>query len=194
MHIGKGTLLSPCFAAVILLASASEGADFTNEHLAQAERLVYALGIPESLTIPATRALQQLRTKDPSRADLMDSIMRPYLDKNFLGREIRGFIAGEFDIETCRQLVELWEGPVGRKFVNTQVQLLTTGNAPQLEFTADEEAIMKRFEQSPAAQAFARGMPVVMEKIAEFTKDTKGKIDRKRDEELARRREGPSQK
>jgi hypothetical protein len=194
MNIWKGMLLSLGFAALISLAHVSESAEFSNEHLAEAERLVYALGIAESLSIPATRALQRLREKDPARADLLDSIMKPYLDKKFLGREIRGFIAGEFDIETCRQLAELWEGPVGRKFVNTQVQLLSTGAAPQLEFTADEEAIMKRFEQTPAAQAFARGMPVVMAKIADFAKDTKEKIDRKHDEELARRREGPSRK
>ncbi len=175
-------------AAVIPhLATAENTRKFSAAHLVEAERLVYALGIVENLSIPTRKFLRQIRETDPARADLMASVMEPFIDKKYIGLEFRGFMASQFDVETCRQLSEHWEGPVGRRFVNTQVQLLTTGKAPELKFTPTEEAIGKRFEQTAAFRAFARAQPALQQRLAAFAKDTKEKMAQKMKEELVRR-------
>lgn len=181
------------FAALVMaallpaLATAQNQREFSAGHLMEAERLVYALGVVESLSIPTRKVLKQIRQTDPARADLMASVMEPFIDKKYIGLELREFMASQFDEETCRQLSEHWEGPVGRKFVNRQVQLLTTGAAPDLNFTPAEEAIARRFEQTATFQAFARAQPALQQTLAAFGQATNEKMRQKMKEELARR-------
>jgi hypothetical protein len=169
-------------------ANAQDKTQFSAAHLAEAERLVYALGMVESLTIPTRRAIQQIRQSDPARADLMAAGMGPFLEKKYIGLGLRELMASQFDPETCRQLSEHWEGPVGRRFVNTQVQLLSTGKAPELKFTPEEEAMAKRFEKTAAFQAFARAQPAIQQGLAAYVKDTKEKMARKKMQDDAARR------
>ena len=171
------------------LATAENGNEFSTAHLEAAERLVYAMGMYESLTIPTRKVLQQMRTSDPATADLMAAVVEPFIDKEYIGHEFRVFMASQFDMETCRQLSEHWEGPIGRRFVDTQVQLLTTGKARPLKFTQTEEAIAKRFEKTPAFLAFARAMPAIEARLAAFGKEIEVKMAARMKEELVRRKE-----
>jgi hypothetical protein len=171
-------------ALAIPVATAQGGDSFSAEHLAAAERMVYALGIPESLSIPTRRVIQQVREKDPVRAKVMSSAFEPYLDKKYVADGLKEFIAGQLDNESCRQIAEFWEGPVGRRFVSTQVELLMTGKAPKLVFTPDEETMMKRFEKTGAFHAFNRAMPAIQARIAEFAKDLQARMGTRFKEEL----------
>ena len=177
-------------AAIPYSATAQNKTDFSAAHLAQAERLVYALGMVESLSIPTKRLIQQIRQSDPVRADVMASGMGPFMEKKYIGAGLRELMASQFDMETCRQLAEHWEGPIGRKFVNTQVQLLTTGKAPQFKFTPAEEAMAKRFEQTAAFKAFVRAQPAIQQGLAAFAQDTKQKMAQRMQEESERRNKG----
>ena len=192
--IARRTLFAVLVAAAVAAypAAAQNKTEFSAAHLAQAERLVYAMGMVESLSIPSKRLIQQIRQGDPARADLMASAMGPFLEKKYIGQGLRELMAGQFDIETCRQLAEHWEGPVGRKFVKAQVQLLTTGKAPQLKFTPAEEAAAKRFEKTAAFQAFVRAQPAIQKGLAAYAQDTKEKMTQKMEEEAARRNKAAS--
>jgi hypothetical protein len=185
----RWSLYAAIVVAVVLphWAAAQDKKPYTDAHLAQAERLVYAMGIVESLTLPTKRLISQIRQSDPARADAMAAGMGPFMEKKYIGQGLREMVASKLDADTCRQLAEHWEGPIGRKFVNTQVQLLTTGKAPQIKFTPKEEAEMKRFEKTPAFQAFARAQPAIMQGVAAFAKDSKEKMAQKMEEESARR-------
>lgn len=180
------------FAFLVLLAFysaafASDEARLAPEHLAQAERLVYAMGTAESIGIPTRRLLNTMRETDPQKAELMAAVMEPFLAKGYVGRGLRGFWASRFDIDTCRQLIAFWEGPVGRRFVSTQVQLLSTGSAPELRFTQEEQDIMRRFEKTPAARAMAQAMQAFEKPLAAFTSETQQLITQRYAEEVARR-------
>ena len=179
-------------AAIPYSAIAQNKPEFSAAHLAQAERLVYAMGMVESLTLPTKRLISQIRQSDPARADTMAAGMGPFMEKKYIGLGLREVVAAQLDADTCRQLAEHWEGPIGRKFVNTQVQLLTTGKAPQIKFTAAEEAQIKRFEKTAAFQSYARAQAAIMQGVAAFAKDTKEKMAQKMEEEAARRNSGAS--
>lgn len=71
----------------------------------------------------------------------MTTVITPLIEKKRIGLELRKVMASQFNIESCRLLSEFWEGPVGRKFVNAQVQVLSTGKGPELNFTPSEKAI-----------------------------------------------------
>jgi hypothetical protein len=175
--------------SITQVAAAKNMNGFSPAHLKAAERLVYALGMYESLTIPTKRALEQMRAIDPAKAELMTYVVAPFITKEYIGREFREFVAGQFDMETCGGLSEFWEGPVGRKFVTSQVQLLTTGKAAPLTFTPAEESNAKLFEKTKAFLAFSRAMPAIEERLALFTKELNVKMAARMNEELARRTE-----
>jgi hypothetical protein len=185
----RWTLFAALVAAALMphVATAQDKTEFSPAHLAQAERLVYAMGMVESLSIPTKRLIQQIRQSDPARADVMAAGMGPFMEKKYIGTGLRELMASQFDRETCRQLAEHWEGPIGRKFVNAQVQLLTTGKGPQLKFTPAEEAAAKRFEKTAAFQSFVRAQPAIQQGLAAFARDTKERMSQKMQEEQARR-------
>ena len=186
------------FAALIVavlmpqVVAAEKKEGFSPAHLAAAERLVYAMGMYESLTIPTKKALEQMRTADPARAELMTRVVEPFIKKEYIGQEFREFMAGHFDLDTCGQLTGYWEGPVGRRYVATQVQLLTTGKAPPLTFTPAEESIGKLFEKTQAFATFSRALPAMEEKLTAFSKEIRTKMADRMKEELARRKEKAS--
>lgn len=181
------------FAALIIavlmpqVAAAEKKQVASPAHLAAAERLVYAMGLYESLTIPTRRALEEMRTSDPEKAELMAYVVEPFIQKEYIGQEFRQFVADHFDLKTCRQLTEYWEGPVGRKYVAIQVQLLSTGEAPPLTLTPAEESISKLFEKTQAFAKFSRAMPAMEERLAAFTKEISAKMAHRMKDELARR-------
>lgn len=164
-------LMAACAAAF-----AQAGANFAPTHLAAAERIVYAMALPERFIIPTKQLLQNSLDKDPENAPLMSATMDPYLQKQYTANQLKGYFASQFDLPTCRQIAAFWEGPVGKKLVRTQVQMLTTGDAPELAFTAKEKAIMQRFDATKAGQAFLGAMPQIEETFAEYTKNTQMKM------------------
>lgn len=183
------------FAALITsllmphVAVAEMKEDFSPAHLAAAERLVFAMGMYESLTIPTTRALEQMRATDPARAELIAHVAEPFIKKEYIGQEFRQFMAAHFDLKTCEQLTEYWEGPVGRKYVAVQVQLLTTGKAPPLTFTPVEESMLKLFEKTRACAEFSRAWPALEARVAAFSNEIGTKIAQRMREESVRSKE-----
>lgn len=153
-------------------AGAASGKTYAASHLAAAERVVYAMALPERFIIPTRQLLQNSLEKDPENAPLMSSTMAPYLKKQYTAQQLKGYVASQFDQATCQQIAAFWEGPVGKKLVKTQVQMLTTGEAPPLEFTSSEKAAMKRFDATKAGQAFVGAMPQIEETFAEYMKNT----------------------
>ena len=145
---------------------------FSAAHLAAAERVIYAMALPERFIIPTRQLLQNSQDKDPENAPLMSSTMEPYLEKKYTVQQLKNYFASQFDQSTCQQIAAFWEGPVGKKLVKTQVQMLATGEAPQLVFTPKEKALMKRFDATKAGQAFVVAMPQIEETFAEYTKNT----------------------
>lgn len=150
----------------------AEAKAYSAAHLAAAERVVYAMALPERFIIPTRQLLQNSLEKDPDNAPLMSATMDPYLQKQYTAQQLKGWFASRFDQTTCRQIAAFWEGPVGRKLVRTQVQMLSTGEAPELVFTPKEKALMKRFDATKAGQAFLVAMPQIEETFAEYMKDT----------------------
>lgn len=146
--------------------------EYSAAHLAAAERLVYAMALPERFIIPTRQLLKNSLEKDPDNAPLMSATMDPYLQKQYTASQLKTWFASQFNSDICRQIAVFWEGPVGKKLVRTQVQMLTTGDAPQLVFTPKEKALMKRFDATKAGQAFLVAMPQIEEIFAEYMKDT----------------------
>lgn len=171
---------------------AESRAKFSSAHLAEAERLVYALGVAERMSIPTKRFLQNVRENEPEKGELMTAVMSPFIEKKYIGLGLRVFMASQFDMKSCRLLSEHWEGPVGRKFVDTQIQLLSAGKAPMLTFTPAEDAIAKSFEKTAAFKSFMRSQPAIQKKIGAFANEIKEKMAQKMKDELARRKQmGP---
>ena len=146
--------------------------EYSAAHLAAAERLIYAMALPERFIIPTKQLLKNSLEKDPDNAPLMSATMDPYLEKQYTAGQLKTWFASQFDAEICRQIATFWEGPVGKKLVRTQVQMRTTGEAPELVFTPKEKALMKRFDATKAGQAFLVAMPQIEEVFAEYMKDT----------------------
>lgn len=146
--------------------------EYSATHLAAAERLIYAMALPERFIIPTRQLLKNSLEKDPDNAPLMSATMDPYLQKQYTASQLKIWFASQFNPDICRQIATFWEGPVGKKLVRTQVQMLTTGDAPQLVFTPKEKALMKRFDATKAGQAFLVAMPQIEEIFAEYMKDT----------------------
>lgn len=163
--------LAACLTSVHAQESATER-KFSEAHLAAAERVVYAMALPERFIIPTKQLLQNSLEKDPDNAPLMSATMNPYLEKQYTAQQLKTWFANQFDQDTCKQIATFWEGPVGKKLVRTQVQMLTTGEAPQLVFTPKEKALMKRFDGTKAGQAFLVAMPQIEENFAEYMKNT----------------------
>jgi len=146
--------------------------EYATAHLAAAERLIYAMALPERFILPTRQLLQNSLEKDPENAPLMSATMAPYLEKQYTVKQLKSWFASQFDQATCHQIAAFWEGPVGKKLVQTQVRMLTTGEAPQLRFNAKEKALMKRFDATSAGQAFLVAMPQIEETFAEFMRIT----------------------
>lgn len=170
------------FALLVLLSSVSGFAQTapaavpSAAHLAAAERVVYAMGLPERFIIPTKQLLQRSLEKDPANAGLMSAVMNPYLEKRYTANQLRNFFASRFDTATCLAIAKFWEGPVGKKMVRNQVQTLDTGEPQSLEFTAKEKAIIKRFENTEASRQFVVAIPDIEETFAEYTKNTQMKM------------------
>lgn len=187
-----------CFTRIVLfvlgflvlgqVARASDGAGFSHAQLAEAERLVYAMGAPESIGIPTRRLLQKISETDPEGAKALARIVEPLLAKEYIARELREVFAEGLDIDACRRLAEFWEGPAGRRLVRTQVQVLSTGSAPKLQFTRAEQDIIARFERNGAARDLERVMPAFEKRLAEFQAETLQLIRQRYAEEVARQR------
>jgi hypothetical protein len=175
-----------------MLAFAQDDAQFSAEHLAAAERVVYAMGLPERFIIPTQELLQRSREKDPDNAPLMSAVFRPYLEKKYTAEQLRGFFAARFDLDYCRRIAEFWEGPVGKKLVSNQVRMLTSGTAPKLVFSAREKALIKNFETTGAGKAFLFAMPDIEDVLEGFTRETQMKMREKFLNELKRQLESSS--
>ncbi len=153
-------------------ALAQTAAGPTPAHLTAAARVVAAMGLPERFIIPTKQLLEGSLAKDPDNAPLMLTTMAPYLQKQYTIDQLKGYFASQFDLDECRRIAAFWEGPVGKKLVRTQVQMLSTGTASELVFTAKEKAIMKRFDATKAGKAFLAAMPAIEDVMAEHTKIT----------------------
>lgn len=145
---------------------------YSAAHLAAAERVISAMALPERFIIPTRQLLQNSLEKDPENAPLMSSTMAPYLEKHYTVQQLKSYFASQFDAATCKQIAAFWEGPVGKRLVKTQVQMLSTGEAPPLVFTPREKALMKRFDGTKAGQAFMVAMPQIEETFAQYMKNT----------------------
>jgi hypothetical protein len=163
--------LAACLTSVHAEEAGAEK-EYSAAHLAAAERVIYAMALPERFIIPTKQLLKNSLEKDPDNAPLMSATMDPYLEKQYTAKQLKTWFASQFDRDTCQQIATFWEGPVGRKLVRTQVQMLTTGEAPQLVFTPKEKALMKRFDATKAGQAFLVAMPQIEETFAEYMKNT----------------------
>jgi hypothetical protein len=163
--------LAACLTSVHA-EEASASKEFSAAHLAAAERVIYAMALPERFIIPTKQLLQNSLEKDPENAPLMSATMDPYLEKQYTAMQLKTWFASVFDRDTCDKIAAFWEGPVGKKLVRTQVQMLTTGEAPQLVFTPKEKALMKRFDATKAGQAFLVAMPQIEETFAEYMRNT----------------------
>jgi hypothetical protein len=186
MKIQKRLYSFLAFLLWTALASAQDAPSFSAEHLAAAERVVYAMGLPERFIIPTKELLRRSREADPENGILMSAVFDPYLEKKYTGEQLRGFIAAQFDLDTCRQIAQFWEGPVGKKLVNNQIRMLTKGNAPKLIFTPREKALIKKFESTPSGQAFLQTLPLIEDTLLEYTEETHQKMREKFLKELKR--------
>jgi hypothetical protein len=178
------------FAALVFSATASAQAakkSPSRAHLAAAERVVYAMGLPERFIIPTTQLLRPSLERDPDNAPLMATTMAPYLKKSYTAGQLKTYIAERFDLNTCRQIATFWEGPVGKKLVRNQVRMLTSGEAPQLVFTDSERELIKQFESTPASQEFVGAIPDIEDKLVEYTKNTQMRMREDFLDELGRR-------
>ncbi|WP_158592279.1 DUF2059 domain-containing protein [Noviherbaspirillum sedimenti] len=151
---------------------ANPAKEYATTHLAAAERVIYAMALPERFILPTRQLLKNSLEKDPENAPLMSATMEPYLEKQYTAKQLKRYFASQFDEATCKQIAAFWEGPVGKKLVKTQVQMLTAGEASQLVFTPKEKALMKRFDATKAGQAFLEAMPQIEETFAEYMKNT----------------------
>ncbi len=165
-------LLATCLASVRAQDAGTADKPYTAAHLAAAQRVVYAMALPERFIIPTQQLLKNSMEKDPDNAPLMSATMAPYLKKEYTGEQLKSWFASQFDQATCREIAAFWEGPVGKKMVRTQMQMLNTGEAPELVFNAKEKALMKRFDATKAGQAFLMALPQIEETFAEYTKNT----------------------
>lgn len=161
------------------LACAQSEPQFSAEHLAAAERVAYAMGLPERFIIPTQELLQRSREKDPDNAPLMMTVFRPYLEKKYTAEQLRGYFAARFNLAYCQRIAEFWEGPVGKKLVSNQIHMLSSGEAPKLVFTAREKTLIKKFEATEAGRAFLLAMPDIEDTLEEFTHTTQMKMREK---------------
>lgn len=146
---------------------------YSPAHLAAAERVIYAMALPERFILPTRQLLKNSMEKDPENAPLMSATMEPYLHKEYTAGQLKNYFASQFDPAMCQQIAAFWEGPVGKKLVKTQIQMLTSEEAPpQLVFTPKEKALMKRFDATTAGKAFLLAMPQIEETFAEYMKNT----------------------
>lgn len=182
-------LFAQCWSMLVLAQSVPQ---FSGEHLAAAERVAYAMGLPERFIIPTQELLQRSREKDPEHAPLMTAVFRPYLEKKYTAEHLRTYFAARFGLNDCRRIAAFWEGPVGKKLVNNQVRMLTSGTAPQLVFSTREKALIKKFETTDAGKAFLLAMPEIEDTLAEFTRETQMKMREKFLNELKRQLESSS--
>lgn len=176
-------LLTHCLAA----SAAEPSPQFAADHLAAAERVVYAMALPERFIIPASEMIKLSKQRDPVNAGLMGTTFNPYLEKKYTAEKLKPFFASRFDLEACRQIAAFWEGPVGKKLVRIQLRLLTTGKAERPAYNRGEKAILKKFENSDAGQAMLQAMPDIEDVFAEYTKDTQTKMREEFLRELERR-------
>lgn len=197
MKMLKSLLLFLLACASIASAQAQAPADtppvFQPEHLAAAERIVYAMGLPERFIIPTSEMIKLSKTRDPVNAGLMGTVFQPYLEKKYTAEKLRTYFASRFDPETCLQIATFWEGPVGKKLVKTQVRLLTTGKADRPVYNRTEKAILKKFEASAAGQSMLEAMPDIEEVLSEYTRDTQTKMREEFLRQLERRLKNGSQ-
>lgn len=177
-------LLAHCAAASALAETLPE---FSADHLAAAERVVYAMALPERFIIPTSEMIKLSKQRDPVNAGLMGATFDPYLEKKYTAEKLKPFFASRFDLDACRQIAAFWEGPVGKKLVKIQVRLLTTGKADRPVYNRNEKAILKKFEESPAGQAMLQAMPDIEDVFTEYTKDTQMKMREEFLRELERR-------
>ncbi|MBI1892144.1 MAG: hypothetical protein HYS18_15980 [Burkholderiales bacterium] len=175
-----------------MVAFAQNVSRYSTEHLAAAERVAYAMGLPERFIIPTQELLQRSREKDRDNAPLMTAVFRPYLEKKYTAEHMRDYFAARFDLTYCRSIADFWEGPVGKKLVRNQVLMLTSGTAPKLVFTAREKTLIKNFEATDAGKAFMLSMPEIEDAMDEFTRTTQTKMREKFLDELKRKLESSS--
>lgn len=162
-------------------------------HLAAAERVVYAMGLPERFIIPTTQLLRPSLERDPDNAPLMAATMAPYLKKSYTAGQLKFYFAERFDLDTCRRIAAFWEGPVGKKLVRNQVHMLTTGQPLQLVFSASEKALIKEFEDTNASVTFVEAIPEIEDKLVEHTKNTQMRMREDFLDELAKRTKKPGE-
>jgi hypothetical protein len=176
MNLLKNFLLFIFVYGLAALAFAQAQPQFSAEHLAAAERVVYAMGLPERFIIPTSEMIKVSKTRDPDNADLMNAVFASYLDKHYTGEQLKPYFASLFDPDMCRQIAAFWEGPVGQKLVKTKVQLLSGGEPPALVYNRREKAIIKQFEKTAAGKAMLAAMPSIEETFADYTNDTQMKM------------------
>ncbi len=154
------------------VAPAATTGSYAPAHMAAAERLVYAMGLPERFIVPTQLLLQNSFEKDPENAPLMKATMAPYLKREYTAAHLKPWFAGKFDRATMLRIATFWEGPVGKKLIASQVQVAATGEPKPLTFTEKEKQIMKRFDATSAGQAFVLAIPEIEENFAEFVRIT----------------------
>jgi len=168
--------LSLAFAIGVGHAAAGEPVVVSVGHLAAAVRLIDAMGFAEDFALPSRRWLQELRLKDPAGASRMSAVMEPFLQPDYVHRELAPFIAGQLSQVTCMQVAAFWEGPVGRKFRSAQRALLSTGSAPKLELTPDENTEAARFQATAAFAELSAAMPTIERRIKAYSRETQDKM------------------
>lgn len=180
MPISMKLIKSLSFLLLAMVACAQAVAQaappYTAAHLAAAGRVISAMALPERFIIPTRLLLQNSLEKDPENAPLIAATMAPYLQKQYTVNQLKDFFASQFDQATCGQIATFWEGPVGKKLVQTQMQMLHTGEATPLVFTAREKALMKRFDSTSAGKAFLVAMPGIEERFDEYARSTQTKM------------------
>lgn len=153
-------------------APAAAAVSYAPTHLAAAERVVYAMGLPERFIVPTQVLLQNSFEKDPDNAPLMKATMAPYLKREYTVAQLKPWFAGKFDRASLQRIAVFWEGPVGKKLVASQLQVSMTGETKPLTFTEKEKQLMKRFDATQAGQAFVQAIPDIEENFAEFVRIT----------------------
>ncbi|MBS0308311.1 MAG: hypothetical protein JSS58_05000 [Proteobacteria bacterium] len=157
-------------------ASAPAAPTYTAEHLAAAERIVYAMALPERFILPSKAMIKLSEERDADNAALMETVFNSYLEKKYTADKLTPYFASRFDLGTCRQIATFWEGPVGKKLVKAQINILNGGEPKPIMYTRKEKAILKQFETSPAGQAMLAALPDIEETFADYTSDTQKKM------------------
>lgn len=125
-------------------------------HLAAAERVIDAMELVRVFAVSIDRSIAQLRVTDPATADLMREASTPYVQRQFLVDELRGFVADQLDADACRAIADFLSGPVGHRHMQAQLEELRTGKPVTVDLSAEEQAVEQVFGLSPAGQDFTR--------------------------------------